>query len=47
LRQRHPDGRSARRRTPTFGSNPFAYAIPVGRYPPVVLDVATTTGAAF
>jgi LDH2 family malate/lactate/ureidoglycolate dehydrogenase len=34
-------------RTPTFGSNPFAYAIPVGRYPPVVLDVATTTGAAF
>lgn len=34
-------------RTPTFGTNPFAYAIPVGRYPPVVLDVATTTGAAF
>src|ERR671911_3025291 len=34
-------------RTPTFGSNPFAYAIPAGRYPPVVLDVATTTGAAF
>ena len=34
-------------RTATFGSNPFAYAIPAGRYPPVVLDVATTTGAAF
>jgi LDH2 family malate/lactate/ureidoglycolate dehydrogenase len=34
-------------RTPIFGSNPFAYAIPAGRYPPVVLDVATTTGAAF
>src|SRR5918995_2743694 len=34
-------------RTPTLGTNPFAYAIPAGRYPPVVLDVATTTGAAF
>jgi LDH2 family malate/lactate/ureidoglycolate dehydrogenase len=34
-------------RTPTFGTNPIAYAIPAGRYPPVVLDVATTTGAAF
>jgi LDH2 family malate/lactate/ureidoglycolate dehydrogenase len=34
-------------RTPTFGTNPFAYAIPAGLYPPVVLDVATTTGAAF
>jgi LDH2 family malate/lactate/ureidoglycolate dehydrogenase len=34
-------------RTPTFGSNPLAYAIPAGRHPPVVLDVATTTGAAF
>lgn len=34
-------------RTPTFGTNPFAYAIPAGRYPPVVLDIATTTGAAF
>src|SRR5829696_4909158 len=34
-------------RTPTIGTNPFAYAIPAGRYPPVVLDVATTTGAAF
>jgi LDH2 family malate/lactate/ureidoglycolate dehydrogenase len=34
-------------RTRTFGTNPFAYAIPAGRYPPVVLDVATTTGAAF
>src|SRR5215211_7728980 len=34
-------------RTATFGTNPFAYAIPAGRYPPVVLDVATTTGAAF
>jgi LDH2 family malate/lactate/ureidoglycolate dehydrogenase len=37
-----PGGRSA-----TFGTNPLAYAIPAGRYPPVVLDVATTTGAAF
>ena len=34
-------------RMPTFGTNPLAYAIPAGRYPPVVLDVATTTGAAF
>jgi len=34
-------------RTPTFGTNPFAYAVPAGRHPPVVLDVATTTGAAF
>ncbi|HEY6690452.1 MAG TPA: Ldh family oxidoreductase [Rubrobacter sp.] len=34
-------------RTPTFGSNPFAYAIPAGHHPPVVLDVATTTSAAF
>ena len=34
-------------RTPTLGTNPFAYAIPAGRHPPVVLDVATTTGAAF
>ena len=34
-------------RTATFGTNPFAYAIPAGRHPPVVLDVATTTGAAF
>lgn len=34
-------------RTPTFGTNPLAYAIPAGRHPPVVLDVATTTGAAF
>jgi LDH2 family malate/lactate/ureidoglycolate dehydrogenase len=34
-------------RTPTFGTNPLAYAIPAGRRPPVVLDVATTTGAAF
>ena len=34
-------------RTPTFGTNPFAYAIPAGRYPPIVLDAATTTGAAF
>src|ERR687898_486230 len=34
-------------RTPTLGTNPLAYAIPAGRHPPVVLDVATTTGAAF
>ena len=34
-------------RTPTLGTNPFAYAIPAGHHPPVVLDVATTTGAAF
>src|SRR5918999_4834312 len=34
-------------RTPTFGTNPFAYAIPAGRHPPVVLDAATTTGAEF
>ena len=34
-------------RTPTFGTNPLAYAIPAGRHPPVVLDIATTTGAAF
>jgi LDH2 family malate/lactate/ureidoglycolate dehydrogenase len=34
-------------RTPTVGTNRFAYAIPAGRYPPGVLDVATTIGAAF
>jgi LDH2 family malate/lactate/ureidoglycolate dehydrogenase len=34
-------------RTPTFGTNPLAYAIPAGRHPAVVLDMATTTGAAF
>jgi LDH2 family malate/lactate/ureidoglycolate dehydrogenase len=34
-------------RTPTLGTNPLAYAIPAGCHPPVVLDVATTTGAAF
>jgi LDH2 family malate/lactate/ureidoglycolate dehydrogenase len=29
-------------RTPVFGTNPFAYAIPTGRHPLVVLDIATT-----
>jgi len=28
--------------TAVLGSNPFAYAIPAGRHPPAVLDVATT-----
>jgi LDH2 family malate/lactate/ureidoglycolate dehydrogenase len=32
-------------RTPVFGTNPFAYAIPAARHPPVVLDVATTVTA--
>jgi LDH2 family malate/lactate/ureidoglycolate dehydrogenase len=32
-------------RTPVFGTNPFAYAIPAGRHPPIVLDVATTVTA--
>jgi LDH2 family malate/lactate/ureidoglycolate dehydrogenase len=29
-------------RTPVFGTNPLAYAVPAGRHPPVVLDIATT-----
>jgi LDH2 family malate/lactate/ureidoglycolate dehydrogenase len=29
-------------RTPVFGTNPMAHAIPAGRHPPVVLDMATT-----
>ena len=32
-------------RTPVFGTNPLAYALPAARHAPVVLDVATTTTA--
>jgi LDH2 family malate/lactate/ureidoglycolate dehydrogenase len=32
-------------RTAVFGTNPMAYAIPAQRYPPVVLDIATTVSA--
>jgi LDH2 family malate/lactate/ureidoglycolate dehydrogenase len=32
-------------RTAVFGTNPLAYAIPAGRHPSVVLDVATTVSA--
>jgi LDH2 family malate/lactate/ureidoglycolate dehydrogenase len=32
-------------RTPVFGTNPFAYALPARRHPPVVLDIATTVTA--
>jgi LDH2 family malate/lactate/ureidoglycolate dehydrogenase len=33
--------------TRTFGTNPFGYGVPAGRYPPIVLDIAATTGAAY
>jgi LDH2 family malate/lactate/ureidoglycolate dehydrogenase len=33
-------------RTRTFGTNPFAYGLPSGRYHPVVLDVASSAIAA-
>lgn len=32
-------------KTPVFGTNPMAYAIPAGRHPTVVLDMATTVSA--
>jgi LDH2 family malate/lactate/ureidoglycolate dehydrogenase len=32
--------------TRTFGTNPFAYAIPAGRHPPFLLDMSTTATAA-
>jgi LDH2 family malate/lactate/ureidoglycolate dehydrogenase len=32
-------------RTPVLGTNPFAYGLPAGRHPPVVLDVATSSVA--
>jgi LDH2 family malate/lactate/ureidoglycolate dehydrogenase len=32
-------------RTAVFGTNPMAYAIPAGRHPPVVLDIATTVSS--
>jgi LDH2 family malate/lactate/ureidoglycolate dehydrogenase len=32
-------------RTPVLGTNPFAYGIPAGRHPAVVLDVATSVVA--
>jgi LDH2 family malate/lactate/ureidoglycolate dehydrogenase len=32
-------------RTAVFGTNPFAYGLPAGRHPPVVLDVATSVTA--
>ncbi|MGH2700917.1 MAG: Ldh family oxidoreductase [Actinomycetota bacterium] len=32
-------------RTPVFGTNPMAYAIPAQEHPPVVLDIATTVGS--
>lgn len=32
-------------RTPVFGTNPMAYALPAQRHPTVVLDIATTVSA--
>jgi LDH2 family malate/lactate/ureidoglycolate dehydrogenase len=33
-------------RTPTLGTNPLAFAVPAGRYPPLICDMATSTSAA-